>query len=222
MPGPDRLDRSEHGRETEAPVGLTRSGHGYQAELCVGQRLDGVGRRNELTAWIAEQLGDSWLSRFDIATVDRGHSHYVDVQSAHLVTSGVGDQGPGQPKSSQSDNAEPHRRILVVARSYNRRAPEMDTGHKTALVAGAGGFIGGHLVADLLRDGRTVVRAVDIRPLREWQQRFPNAESLQLDLCGPEACHQAVDGADEIYNLAADMGGIGYIAQNQARPCSRC
>ena len=93
----------------------------------------------------------------------------------------------------------------------------MKTVHKTALVAGAGGFIGGHLVADLLRDGHTVVRAVDIRPVEEWQQRFPEAECLQLDLSGIDACQQAVDGVEEVYNLAADMGGVGYLTRYRAR-----
>jgi nucleoside-diphosphate-sugar epimerase len=92
----------------------------------------------------------------------------------------------------------------------------MEEGHKTTLVAGAGGFIGGHLVAELLRDGCTVVRAVDIRPLEEWQQHFPQAESLQLDLRDGAACRQAVDGVAEVYNLAADMGGVGYLTDNQA------
>jgi nucleoside-diphosphate-sugar epimerase len=93
----------------------------------------------------------------------------------------------------------------------------MKTAHKTALVAGAGGFIGGHLVADLLRDGHTVVRAVDIRPVEEWQQRFLEAECLQLDLSGIDACQQAVDGVEEVYNLAADMGGVGYLTRYRAR-----
>jgi nucleoside-diphosphate-sugar epimerase len=94
----------------------------------------------------------------------------------------------------------------------------MEGTHKTALVAGAGGFIAGHLVANLLRDGHTAVRAVDILPPAEWQQRFSQAECLQLDLSGGDACEQAMDGVDEVYNLAADMGGIGYIARNHARP----
>ena len=93
----------------------------------------------------------------------------------------------------------------------------MGTRHRTTLVAGAGGFIGGHLVAGLLRDGRTAVRAVDIRPPGEWQQRFQDAESLQLDLRDPDACHRAADGVDDVYNLAADMGGVGYLTSNQAR-----
>ena len=83
------------------------------------------------------------------------------------------------------------------------------------MVAGAGGFIGGHLVGELLRDGRTV-RAVDIRPIEEWQQRFPEAENLQLDLRGPDTCRRAVNGVAEVYNLAADMGGVGYLTFNGA------
>jgi GDP-D-mannose 3',5'-epimerase len=94
----------------------------------------------------------------------------------------------------------------------------MDTTHETVLVAGAGGFIGGHLVADLLRDGQTTVRAVDIRAPEVWHQLSPQAENLQLDLRGSDACRQVVDGVDRVYNLAADMGGVGYLTQNQAHP----
>src|ERR1041384_7725687 len=83
------------------------------------------------------------------------------------------------------------------------------------LVTGAGGFIGGHLVADLLRQGKTV-RAVDMKPLDEWYQLFPAAENCQLDLCGKEACERAVRNISQVYNLAADMGGMGFIENNKA------
>jgi nucleoside-diphosphate-sugar epimerase len=83
------------------------------------------------------------------------------------------------------------------------------------LVCGAGGFIGGHLVADLLRQGKRV-RAVDVKPLDEWYQKSADADSRQLDLREKEACEEAVDGMPIIYNLAADMGGMGFIENNKA------
>ena len=83
------------------------------------------------------------------------------------------------------------------------------------VVCGAGGFIGGHLVADLLRQGHKDLRAVDIKPLDEWYQQFPQVENLQLDLQGNEACEQAAKGAAQIYNHAADMGGMGFIENNR-------
>src|SRR5881275_3682856 len=83
------------------------------------------------------------------------------------------------------------------------------------VVCGAGGFIGGHLVADLLRQGKTV-RAVDVKPLDEWFQVFEGAESQQLDLREKSACEKAVNGAELVYNLAADMGGMGFIENNKA------
>ena len=84
-----------------------------------------------------------------------------------------------------------------------------------ALVAGGGGFIGGHLVADLLARGYAV-RSVDVKPEAEWYQRFEDADNRVLDLQRLEACVAAVDGVDEVYNLAADMGGMGFIESNRA------
>jgi GDP-D-mannose 3', 5'-epimerase len=84
------------------------------------------------------------------------------------------------------------------------------------VVCGAGGFIGGHLVADLLRQGHKHVRAVDIKPLDEWYQKFDEAENLQLDLQEKAACQKAVKNASLVYNLAADMGGMGFIENNRA------
>jgi len=84
------------------------------------------------------------------------------------------------------------------------------------LVAGAGGFIGGHLVAELIRKGHTDIRAVDIKPFGEWYQTFPQVENLQLDLQLKDACEKSAQGMHTIYNLAADMGGMGFIENNKA------
>jgi GDP-D-mannose 3', 5'-epimerase len=90
------------------------------------------------------------------------------------------------------------------------------TSKERVIVAGAGGFIGGHLIADLLRDGYTDVVAVDIKPFEEWHQRFEEVENLQLDLSLRDACYEALSGARSVYNLAADMGGMGFIENNKA------
>ncbi len=86
---------------------------------------------------------------------------------------------------------------------------------KPILVAGGGGFIGGHLVARLLKDGYKV-RSVDVKPMDEWHQVFPEAENLIGDLKHIDVCHKACDGVSDIYNLAADMGGMGFIENNKA------
>lgn len=83
------------------------------------------------------------------------------------------------------------------------------------LVAGGGGFIGGHLVADLLSSGHNV-RSVDVKPMTEWYQIHDGAENLVADLMDPVACQTAANGMDQIYNLAADMGGMGFIENNKA------
>jgi GDP-D-mannose 3', 5'-epimerase len=83
------------------------------------------------------------------------------------------------------------------------------------VVCGAGGFIGGYLVADLLRQGHSNIRAVDIKPFNEWYQHFPKVENLQLDLQLKEACEQSLAGAHTVYNLACDMGGMGFIELNK-------
>lgn len=84
------------------------------------------------------------------------------------------------------------------------------------VVGGGGGFIGGHLIGSLLAKGHTKVRSVDIKPTTEWYQVFDGAENLVLDLKDKTNCDKACKGAAEVYNLAADMGGMGFIENNKA------
>jgi nucleoside-diphosphate-sugar epimerase len=85
------------------------------------------------------------------------------------------------------------------------------------LVAGAGGFIGGHLVAELIRQGYAKIRAIDRKPLEQWWQLFRGVENRQMDLQYRDNCRTALKGAAEVFNLAADMGGMGFIENNKAR-----
>jgi len=84
------------------------------------------------------------------------------------------------------------------------------------VVAGGGGFIGGHLVAAFRKRGFTNIRSVDIKPLDQWYQVFDDVQNLQLDLKDKQHCYTACDGASEVYQLAADMGGMGFIENNKA------
>jgi GDP-D-mannose 3', 5'-epimerase len=79
------------------------------------------------------------------------------------------------------------------------------------VIGGAGGFIGGALTRSLHQKGFRRIRAVDKKPVSQWYQRVPEVECLSLDLSQEENCARACAGAVEVYNLAADMGGMGFI-----------
>ncbi len=84
------------------------------------------------------------------------------------------------------------------------------------VVTGAGGFIGGHLVADLLRQNHENVRAVDIKPVHEWYQVFATVDNRQGDLKDRSVADEICRDAVWVYNLAADMGGMGFIETHKA------
>jgi GDP-D-mannose 3',5'-epimerase len=88
--------------------------------------------------------------------------------------------------------------------------------YNLVVVAGAGGFIGGNLISTLRTQGHKRIRGVDIKPLEEWYQRFDDVENLSLDLNLRENCEIASKDAYEVYNLAANMGGMGFIERNKA------
>jgi GDP-D-mannose 3',5'-epimerase len=83
------------------------------------------------------------------------------------------------------------------------------------VVTGGGGFTGGHLARALAADGVSV-RAVDFKAIEEWEQTAPGVENVVADLQRADACEAALEGASEVYNLAADMGGMGFIEANKA------
>lgn len=91
----------------------------------------------------------------------------------------------------------------------------MEIARETALVAGGGGFIGGHLARALSQRG-VLVRSVDIKAVDDWFQIPDGVEAHQLDLSNLAECHEAVRGVDMVYNLAADMGGMGFIETHKA------
>ena len=88
--------------------------------------------------------------------------------------------------------------------------------NKLVVVTGAGGFIGGHLVAELKRRGFESIRAVDIKPELRWYQRHDGVENMTADLRESDACREAVADAATVFNLAADMGGMGFIETHKA------
>ncbi len=94
----------------------------------------------------------------------------------------------------------------------------MQLDNERIVVCGAGGFIGGHLVTHLRSQGYNVIRAVDVKPMDEWYQHedASKVDNLVLDLKDLASCRQVADGATVIFNLAADMGGMGFIENNKA------
>ena len=86
------------------------------------------------------------------------------------------------------------------------------------LITGAGGFIGGNLALYFTKKGFTRIRAVDKKPLYEWYLKVPGVESLCLDVSQEDNCHRVCEGAVEVYQLAADMGGMGFIERFRRMP----
>ena len=114
------------------------------------------------------------------------------------------------------------REAEVVAALYRIETKDFQGGSTLRLtdeqvvVCGAGGFIGGHLVKSLIDDGVEVIRAIDIKPVEEWYQVSSGVENVEADLKSIHNCESAVDGASIVFNLAADMGGMGFIENNKA------
>jgi nucleoside-diphosphate-sugar epimerase len=125
----------------------------------------------------------------------------------------------GRCRSHDDFNLEPALDFVedVWRGSYEKGEPELMTlKGKTAVVCGGGGFIGGHLVRSLLANGVNVIRAVDVKPIEEWYQASPEVENMVADLKDRDSCYSAAKNADVVFQLAADMGGMGFIENNKA------
>ena len=105
--------------------------------------------------------------------------------------------------------------ILITQFSLNNLKEHINRMSKKILVAGGGGFIGGHLAKTLVNRGHEV-RVVDVKPLDKWYQKIEGAENIVANLEEKEACYSASEGCDEVYNLACNMGGMGFIENNKA------
>ena len=86
--------------------------------------------------------------------------------------------------------------------------------NKTILIAGAGGFIGGHLVKNLKKNNKII--CADIKPFQNWYQKFNDLENHIIDLKNPDSCLKVTKNVDYIFNLACNMGGMGFIENNKA------
>jgi nucleoside-diphosphate-sugar epimerase len=93
----------------------------------------------------------------------------------------------------------------------NKQAIDLCNKDDLIVISGAGGFIAGALARYFKEQGFTRIRAIDKKPLSEWYQQVPGVESLCMDLSEKDNCIKACEGATEVYNLAADMGGMGFI-----------
>ena len=88
--------------------------------------------------------------------------------------------------------------------------------NKRILIVGAGGFIGGHLVNKLLRNGNSII-AVDIKPKEYWFQDFDDTENYySMDMKDISNCRKVTKKIDYVFNMACNMGGMGFIENNKA------
>jgi GDP-D-mannose 3', 5'-epimerase len=99
---------------------------------------------------------------------------------------------------------------MTESKQFNGNDTQQRDGN-LIVITGAGGFIAGNLVKYFLSKGFARIRTVDKKPLDQWYLCFPEVENLQLDCKDEEVCKSVCDGAREVYNLAADMGGMGFI-----------
>src|SRR4051794_21257640 len=136
--------------------------------------------------WRSPGFYSSWDATFEAKRADSGR--YPSSKAGHRWTNVFSLDKPG-------------------SRAVPNGEAEAGLSREITLVTGAGGFIGGHLVADLVASGQEV-RAVDIKPLADWYRLSPEAENRSLDLRSKDDCMQAARGASQVYNLAADMGGM--------------
>jgi GDP-D-mannose 3',5'-epimerase len=114
----------------------------------------------------------------------------------------------------QLNSCNPRRLLQTARMQHTKRIVEKDAPMKKddlIVITGAGGFIGGNLARYFNKKGFTNIRAVDKKPLYEWYLHVPGVQNLCLDVSLEDNCQRVCEGATEVYNLAADMGGMGFI-----------
>src|SRR5687768_5340867 len=125
--------------------------------------------------------------------------------SAAFFVSGPASGGIPRPPSHNSAFRIPHSAFSPMRIS-----------RESVIVAGGGGFIGGHLVARMKESGYKKIRSVDRKPLEEWYQVHDGVENVVADLSRLEPARAACKDMQHVYMLAADMGGMGFIENNKA------
>ena len=196
--------------------------------------------RAQLVAMPSENLAARIVQRHGIGAVSRPEQAAQFLENAHALfldeerrnACGAAARAFAEAHFDLDEICNRFERILAQARcrlSWQLFEPASDQTKSTPfpslgakmsdrviVIGGGGGFIGGYLAGHLKKTPGAKLRVIDIKPLNEWYQLHPEAENIQADLKDPLNCQNACEDATDVYNLACDMGGMGFIENNRA------